>query len=294
MSNINFTCPHCQKEMNFPSTAVGQQGKCSGCQQIVTIQPDLPPPMPKPDTKKKKIIFAAIAASAVGIVFLCLISILLVSLFWGGSGKADFDATGEEIFNALRERSTAKLQSHIFNDVVISNMRAKIREGVPESLQAAYDDKNTRTNEFNRFSDRDMAELSSFFIGFFENVETLFPELKSQWENIEYIGIIGFLPGVRDGEERLIDTFKLNFDYSGSCDPDVVAEPTIFFRLDDGIYQFRVQEVMIEFEGKWYGSGDRKPRIEKVTSVPPVTNQRLLMYGGTEKVLVQVREELGL
>jgi len=117
---------------------------------------------------------------------------------------------------------------------------------------------------------------------------------------IEYIGIIGFLPRRGDDQERLIDTFKLNFDYSGSCDPDVVAEPTIFFRLDDEIYQFRVQEVMIEFNGKWYLSGDRSSGINKFTENDldsvnaAIDEMRLSMYGGTEKVLVQVREELGL
>jgi len=88
MSNINFTCPHCQREINFPSAAVGQQGKCSGCQQIVLIQPDSPPALSWTDhalenqtirpAKKKIIIFAAIAASAVGLVILCIIGSVLV------------------------------------------------------------------------------------------------------------------------------------------------------------------------------------------------------------------------
>ena len=62
MSNIDFTCPHCQSQMNFPSAAVGQQGKCSGCQQNVTIQPDLPPPLPDPAAKKNISIYAAVCA----------------------------------------------------------------------------------------------------------------------------------------------------------------------------------------------------------------------------------------
>jgi hypothetical protein len=289
MSNINFTCPHCQKEMNFPSTAVGQQGKCSGCQQIVTIQPDLPPPMPKPDTKKKKIIFAAVAASAVGIIFLCLISISLVYIFWGGSGKADFNATGKEIFNALRERSTAKLQSHMFNDVVVSNIKAKIREDVPQSLQTAYDE--MMSDEF--ISEDDMVELSSLFIGFYSNEETRHPELKSQWENIEFIGITGYLPqkGGGDDQERFIDEFKLDFEYSGSYDPDVVTDLGIWFRLGDEIYVFIGIEAMFEFEGKLYGFGDSGAKIEKATK-GGIWSQTP-MYGGSEKVRAQLMQELG-
>ena len=295
MSTITFTCPHCQSQMNFPSAAVGQQGTCGGCQQIVTIQPDPTSALPNPVAKKKIIIIAASTAGAVGIVILCIIGGLLATFSLPGSGKADFDATGEEIFNALRERSTAKLQSHIFNNVVLNNMRAKIREGVPESLHSSYDQKNTRTNDLNRYSDRDMAEYSSYFIGFFNNEEKRYPLLKSQWENIEYIGIIGFLPPEIDGDRyRYIDKFKLNFDYSGSYDPDVIMEPSVYFKLDNEIYMFRVQEGMLEFDGKWYGLGDRSPRIQAVTSMPPVDDLDLLMYGGTEKVLVRLREELGL
>jgi len=78
MATINFTCPHCQSQMNFPSTAVGQQGKCSGCLQNVTIQPDLRPPLPNPTAKRKIIIFAAVAASAFGVVILCISGSLLV------------------------------------------------------------------------------------------------------------------------------------------------------------------------------------------------------------------------
>jgi hypothetical protein len=289
MSNINFTCPHCQKEMSFPSTVVGQQGKCSGCQQIITIQPNLPPPMPKTDTKKKKIIFAAVATSAVGIVFLCLISILLIFWFSGGSGKADFDATGKEIFNALRERSTAKLQSHMCNNVVVSNIEAKIREDVPESLQTAYDEKMGA--DF--FSEGDMAKLSSLFIGFYSNIEAQHPELKSQWKNIEYIGITGFLPrkSGADGQERFIDEFKLDFEYSGSYDPDVVVDLGIWFRLDDEIYVFTSIEAMIEFDGKLYGFGDDGARVRKATKGGRWSQKP--MYGGSEKVRAQLMQELG-
>ena len=52
-ATIQFTCPHCQRQMNFPAAAAGQQGKCGGCQQIVMIQPNsqsagpaVPPALP--------------------------------------------------------------------------------------------------------------------------------------------------------------------------------------------------------------------------------------------------------
>jgi hypothetical protein len=53
MSTIDVTCPHCNRQMNFPAAAAGNQGKCGGCQQIVMIQPDPPavppaPPLPPP------------------------------------------------------------------------------------------------------------------------------------------------------------------------------------------------------------------------------------------------------
>jgi hypothetical protein len=305
MSNFNFTCPHCQSQMSFPYAAVGQQGKCSGCQQVVTIQPD-PTPVAADPVAKKTIIIAAIAAGAVGIAILCISGSLLFYLNPQGymsipfiSDKTDFDTTGEKIFNALRERSTAKLQSHIFNNVVLKKIRAEIREGVPESLQTAYDETDTRTNKLNAFSDRDLNELSSVFIGFFSNEESRYPKLKSQWQNIEYIGIVGGLPTEREGtRERFIDNFKLNFDYSGSYDPDLVIRPTLYFRLDDEIYRLSIQEVLMEFDGKWYGFGDRAPRIIKITEkdftdMPPVDEMSLMMYGGTEKVLIRLGEELG-
>jgi formylglycine-generating enzyme required for sulfatase activity len=65
MSTITFTCPHCQSQTNFPSTAVGQQGKCSGCLQNVTIQLDPTPPATNPAAKKKLIIFATVGCGAV-------------------------------------------------------------------------------------------------------------------------------------------------------------------------------------------------------------------------------------
>ena len=36
-ATIQFTCPLCQKQMTLPSATVGQQGKCPGCGQVVTI-----------------------------------------------------------------------------------------------------------------------------------------------------------------------------------------------------------------------------------------------------------------
>jgi hypothetical protein len=58
---------------------------------------------------------------------------------------------------------------------------------------------------------------------------------------------------------------------------------------------------MLEIDGKWYGMGDDGVTISKVTKeqfprmlTDDLANLRLSMYGGTEKVLVQVREELGL
>ena len=320
MANINFTCPHCSFSKQLPASAEGQQGNCPSCKAVVTITATAPPsPSASPQQpltpqtsqsrdrsgNRNKLV---LAASAVVIVVLCISGSLLVYLSPQGgmsipliSDKTDFDATGEKIFNALRERSTAKLQSHIINDVVLNNVRAKIREGVPESLQAAFDDKNTRANVLN-FSDRYMAKVSSFFIGFLSNEEARHPELKSQWENIEYIGITGSLPRERDGgRERLIDPFKLTYDYSGSYDPDFVRNATIWFRLDDKIYQMRGIEAMLEIDGKWYGMGDDGVTISKVTKeqfprmlTDDLANLRLSMYGGTEKVLVQVREELGL
>ena len=70
-ATIQFTCPHCQSQMSFPLAAVGQQGKCGGCQQIVMIQRDSLPAVSKPPVKKT-IIFAAIAVSTVGIAILCI------------------------------------------------------------------------------------------------------------------------------------------------------------------------------------------------------------------------------
>jgi len=64
--------------MNFPSAAVGQQGKCSGCKQTVRILPDLRSTARNPDAKKKVIILAAVAASALGVVILCISGSLLV------------------------------------------------------------------------------------------------------------------------------------------------------------------------------------------------------------------------
>ena len=44
MSTITFICPHCNHTANLPATSVGQQGKCPGCQQVVTIVAATPPP----------------------------------------------------------------------------------------------------------------------------------------------------------------------------------------------------------------------------------------------------------
>ena len=96
--------------MNFPSTAVGQQGKCSGCLQNVTIQPDLRPPLPNPTAKRKIIIFAAVAASAFGVVILCISGSLLVYFSQQegisiplNSGKEDLRPSNitEEMFRAF-------------------------------------------------------------------------------------------------------------------------------------------------------------------------------------------------
>jgi hypothetical protein len=81
MSTITFTCPHCQSQTNFSSTAVGQQGKCSGCLQNVTIQPNLPPPLPNPSAKNKIIIIATVVCGAVVVLGLVLCLILFLFLF---------------------------------------------------------------------------------------------------------------------------------------------------------------------------------------------------------------------
>ena len=47
MSQINFICPHCGHSAVLPASLVGQQGKCPGCQKIVTVT-NTPPPMPMP------------------------------------------------------------------------------------------------------------------------------------------------------------------------------------------------------------------------------------------------------
>jgi sulfatase modifying factor 1 len=89
MSTITFTCPHCQSQTNFPSTAVGQQGKCSGCLQNVTIQLDPTPPATNPAAKKKLIIFATVGCGAVVVLGLALLSIPL--LIWSVNKNARDD-----------------------------------------------------------------------------------------------------------------------------------------------------------------------------------------------------------
>jgi hypothetical protein len=312
MSNINFTCPHCSFSKQLPASAEGRQGNCPSCNAVVTITATAPPspsaspqqPLPPQTSQSRdrsgnrnKLV---LAASAVVIVVLCISGSLLFYFSPQGgvsipliSDQTDFDATGEKIFNALSERSTAKLQSYIFSNVVLNKIRAEIREGVPESLQAAYDEKNTRTNDLNRYSDRDMAEYNSYFVGFFSDAETSHPQLKSQWENIEYIGIIG-----RNKSDRFIDSFKHNFDYSGAYDPDTVIAPSVFFKLDNEIYCLIIGELLREFDGKWYATGDRTPRIIKFTkeNIPnlPVDEMGSVMYGGTEKVLIRLIKEFEL
>lgn len=45
MSQINFICPTCGHTTVLPASLVGQQGKCPGCQTVVTVT-NTPPPMP--------------------------------------------------------------------------------------------------------------------------------------------------------------------------------------------------------------------------------------------------------
>jgi hypothetical protein len=78
MSTIDVTCPHCQSQMNFPSTAVGQQGKCSSCQQIVTIQPDPTPVATNPAAKKNIIIFATVGCGGLVVLGLALCVVLFL------------------------------------------------------------------------------------------------------------------------------------------------------------------------------------------------------------------------
>ena len=80
MSTIDVTCPHCQTQMNFPSDAVGQQAKCSGCQQAVTIQPDPTPVAINPAAKKKIIIFATVGCGGLVVLGLALSVVLFLFL----------------------------------------------------------------------------------------------------------------------------------------------------------------------------------------------------------------------
>jgi len=83
MSVIDFTCPHCQSQRNFPSTAVGQQGKCLSCQQIITIQPDPPPAATSPSATNKMIIFSTVGCGGLGamaVLGICLAVVLVVAL----------------------------------------------------------------------------------------------------------------------------------------------------------------------------------------------------------------------
>jgi hypothetical protein len=36
-ATIQFTCPHCQKQMKLPSSTVGKQGKCPSCSAVITV-----------------------------------------------------------------------------------------------------------------------------------------------------------------------------------------------------------------------------------------------------------------
>ena len=78
MSTIDVTCPHCQSQMNFPSAAVGQQGKCSGCQQVVTIQPDPTPVATNRAAKKNIIIFATVGCGGLVVLGLALCVVLFL------------------------------------------------------------------------------------------------------------------------------------------------------------------------------------------------------------------------
>lgn len=49
MSQINFICPNCGHSAVLPASLVGKQGKCPGCQTIVTVtNTPAPSPMPVP------------------------------------------------------------------------------------------------------------------------------------------------------------------------------------------------------------------------------------------------------
>lgn len=47
MSQINFICPNCRHATVLPASLVGKQGKCPGCQTVVTVT-NTPAPMPLP------------------------------------------------------------------------------------------------------------------------------------------------------------------------------------------------------------------------------------------------------
>ena len=123
MSTIDFTCPHCQSQMNFPSASVGQQGKCSGCQQIVTIQPDPTPALPNPAAKNRIFAWAAVGCGALlvlGLAF-CLVLFLFVfpveqrteqlveSITNTIGGKPDIDDFGRSVLAAVKTRDIQEL-----------------------------------------------------------------------------------------------------------------------------------------------------------------------------------------
>ena len=122
MSNITCTCPHCQSQMNFSSAAVGQQVNCSGCQQTVMIKPDAPPALAWtdhalenraiPPAKKKMIIFAAIGASAVGLVILCIIGGVFFFLNPQEDGSGDGRQSRQSGGSGSSEEFTNNPNSH--------------------------------------------------------------------------------------------------------------------------------------------------------------------------------------
>ncbi|MBT4693857.1 MAG: hypothetical protein HOB73_10980 [Planctomycetaceae bacterium] len=137
MSTIDVTCPHCNRQMNFPAAAAGNQGKCGGCQQIVMIQPDplavpsappLPPPI-KPEgahtgknfptipgldpnastksrrpaaSKKKLIIFASAGCGVLVVLGVILLAAILVFAYWDdGIDQSSPEALGKTVFNTI-------------------------------------------------------------------------------------------------------------------------------------------------------------------------------------------------
>jgi|GEM_PF-6880309 len=328
--SIQFTCPECGKQMDLPAETAGQQGVCPDCKQVVTIQPDPPPPLdleslliPAPATSAPVPLAPPVVAPQIvqpQIVQPQIVQPGELALPMASSGAS---ASGEKkrfIYMAAGAGGLLLLLviALLFTggesgsaDAFGRRALAAIQAKDPEQLCELFVEHEDFQWMFERIRSAIDDPLKK--IRFEEGQDFPDEESMTRWNDKWRKGVIRFLTRIESGEADLTFEQLENATYlgllgevprrtfeeeTGVSYEDVgvitIEEPEIYIGVQGRVFVIEFNEVLVYLNGHWRVSGDLGPRLSFAFDQPIDLEQvrfELVAPGGRE-VLERVNRYL--